>query len=55
MALTGLVLIFMTTAIVLQSISDAPLISKNDTNLTKDEGAGKKSDPKNLTLGRWLV
>ena len=41
MALTGLVLIFMTTAIVLQSISGAPLISKNDTNLIKDEGAGK--------------
>ena len=41
MALTGLVLIFMTTAIVLQSISGAPLISKNDTNLIKDKGAEK--------------
>ena len=42
MAVTALVLVFMTIAIMLQSVSGAPLISKNDTqdssNLIKDEG-----------------
>ena len=41
MAVTSLVLIFVATTIMLQSVSGAPLISKNDiqdTNLIKDEG-----------------
>jgi len=41
MVVSALVLIFMTTDIMLQSVSGAPLISKNDTqdtNLLKDEG-----------------
>ena len=41
MVVTALVLIFMTTANMLQSVSGAPMISKNDTqdtNLIRDEG-----------------
>ena len=34
-------MIFMTTTIMLQSISGAPLISKNDTQDTNDGGIGK--------------
>ena len=46
MVVTALVLIFMTTATMLQSVSGAPLISKNntqDTNQIKDEGARKNA------------
>jgi len=51
--MAAVALIFITTAITLQSISGAPLISKNDTqdsNLIKDEGAEKNATQKSSLL-----
>ena len=58
MAVTALVLIFMTTAFMLQSVNAAPLISTDDTqdtNLINDEGVEINATQKIFTLRRWSV